>query len=170
MRYRLCWIPLSVGVAFLITACGVSRSRAGSVRIDLRKFLGQEGGREQSQYIWLKPVGTVVDLPKSVKARIGRRIVDPGGPFNKGDVNFFDRLFGTADRRLLFAGVSDKYCLMHYEYGGIAYGYRVVIFELSKNGAVPIWSHAGRQYANLADFADESDPDALENQVENAIL
>lgn len=164
MRNTRSWIVLASLLGYAATGCGNGSGKA--VRLDLTKLLGG-GARQQGQeYVWLKPVARVKALPPSVKARIGREIANPGGAFNPGDVEFLDRVFHIPDRRLLFAGLSEKYCLVHYEYGGIAHGYRVVIFEISGKSAVPVWMHGGGLYASLADFVSETDPDALTNEVE----
>jgi hypothetical protein len=59
---------------------------------------------------------------------------------------------------------------VHYEYGGIAHGYQVAVFELSANNAAAVWVHAGRRYASLVDFANESAADELTNEVNGAFL
>lgn len=159
------WILFVLFLASFFTACRSSQNEpAKAVRIDLTKLLGSQDRVERS--VWLKPVAHVKDLPESVKSRIGRKIADPGGAFNATDVRFFD----FPDRRLLFAGLSDKYCLVQYEYGGIAHGYKVALFQMSRNSAVLIWTHAGGKYASLEDFANQTDPAELENEVKDAIL
>jgi len=42
-------------------------------------------------------------------------------------------------RRLLVAGISSDYCLVNYEYGGIAHGYLLILFSLGANEAKPVW-------------------------------
>jgi len=54
---------------------------------------------------------------------------NPEDRFEAGDVSFFN----LPRRRLVFGGISDRYCLVHYEYGGIAHGYLTALFELSGN-------------------------------------
>jgi hypothetical protein len=50
---------------------------------------------------------------------------NPGGSFAATDVVI---LPGTPTRRLVFSGISDRYCLVHYEYGGIGHGYMTALF------------------------------------------
>ena len=171
MRNRLSWILFVSVLGVLTTACNrPQRGDVNAVRLDLGRLSPDKVYDQTQEFVWLRPVASVRALPDSVKARIGRKIVNPEGAFNPGDVRFIDGLFGIADRRLLFAGLSDGYCLMHYEFGGIAHGYMVAVFVISGNKAVPVWVHAGRQYTNLADFANETDPDELTNQVKYDIL
>jgi hypothetical protein len=91
---------------------------------------------------------------------------NPGGPFEAGDVSFFN----TPRLRLVFGGISDRYCLVHYEYGGYAHGFKTVLFALSGNQSIPLWAHGGGRYASLAQFAKETDPDELTNVVNDAIF
>jgi hypothetical protein len=161
------WILFASLLACLATLCGACQNETPkAVRFDITKVLGNQVHPQGQEYAWLKPVTRVRDLPKAVKSRIGRKIADPGGAFRAGDLE----LDNSPDRRLIFAGLSDKYCLIHYEYGGFGHGYKAVIFELSGNTAVPVWVHAGRRYANLADFASEADPDELTNEAKDTIL
>jgi len=163
-----CWILLAWFLASMATACDTSQSgAANTVRLDMTKLLGNQVRREGWEYVWLKPVVHVRDLPKAVRSRIGRKIADPGGAFNAGDIELPN---SPPDRRLIFAGLSDKFCLIHYEYGGFGHGYMVAVFELSGRNAVQVWVHAGRRYVSLADFANEADPDELTNEVKDAIL
>ena len=93
---------------------------------------------------------------------------NPGGPFNATDVEAF--FFDTPRRRLVFGGVSDQYCLVHYEYGGIAHGYMTVLFELSGSQSRPLWAHASDRYASLEQFVKEADAGELMNEVSDAVF
>jgi len=83
--------------------------------------------------ISLTPLKSVDSLPESVRSRIAK-MSNPGGRFDAGDVGAFD----TPRRRLVFAGISDRYCLVHYEYGGIAYGNRTALFEIAGDQSSPL--------------------------------
>ncbi len=42
-------------------------------------------------------------------------------------------------RRLIVAGVGEKYCLVHYEQGGIVHLWIVALFKLSNGKAKRVW-------------------------------
>jgi hypothetical protein len=89
-------------------------------------------------------VTTVEALPDGVKARLARlfkqeklELANPDQKFNASDV-------GRPGRRLIFAGVSKDKCFIHYERGGIAHMYLVVVFEIDKHqNARLFWSGSG---------------------------
>jgi hypothetical protein len=91
---------------------------------------------------------------------------NPGGRFEATDVGPSD----APRRRLIFGGVSDRYCLVHYEYGGIAHGYTTVLFAISGNQATALWAHAGGRYSDLKEFAKETNRDELSNEVNGIIF
>lgn len=137
------------------------------VSIDMRKLhLHQNDGTSLPEQISLMPVASVGSLPKSVRSRIPE-MSNPGGSFDATDVVI---LPGTPARRLVFGGISDRYCLVHYEYGGIAHGYTTALFALSGNQSIPLWVHSGGRYESLDQFAKEADRHKLTNEVDDAIL
>jgi hypothetical protein len=54
-------------------------------------------------------------------------------------------------RRLIFAGVSDDYCLLHYERGGIAHSFHLMLFRRDGGEWRMVWSAASGQMAQLSD-------------------
>jgi hypothetical protein len=162
------WLIAFLGLCVLAIILDVRRQGpANDTCIDLAKF----GEGWNGQPVCFKEVSKVWALPRSVRVRMGRKIANPAGLFNPTDVGGpIDEIFGAADRRMVFAGLSEGYCVLHYEYGGIAHGHMVAIFQLSGHEATPIWVHAGRKYFDLKDFANESDPDELSNEVSGAFL
>ena len=75
------------------------------------------------------------DLPAPVVQRFTGGIADPDQAYFETDVGD-SRL---PRRRLLVAGISSDYCLVNYEYGGIAHGYLLILFSLGANEAKPVW-------------------------------
>jgi hypothetical protein len=136
------------------------------VSIDMRKLHLHQNGTSLPEQISLVPVGSVGALPKSVRSRIPR-MSNPGGLFAATDVLI---LPGIPTRRLVFGGISDQYCLVHYEYGGIAHGYMTALFGLSGNQSIPLWANADGRYESLDQFAKETDRRALRNEVNDTIF
>lgn len=69
----------------------------------------------------------------------GSRLVmaNPGKKFRATDVVIDPTL---PYRRLIFAGLSDDRCFVHYEQGGLAHSYVVALFQVtSKDKMKPIW-------------------------------
>jgi hypothetical protein len=162
---------LVVGLVILLIslstyACGRMSSRQQTTAVlSLAKLgLAQRNASSEGE-VSLVSVSSVAQLPPTVRARIGNQMADPGGLFNAGDVS----VPGIPNRRLLFAGISDRYCVVHYEMGGFSHGYVLAFFELSTGKAQALWAHAGIKYNSLEEFASETDPDAFENQVKTIV-
>jgi hypothetical protein len=66
----------------------------------------------------------------------GVLFAEPGADYQVTDAILNTDLPG---RRLLFAGVSKEYCFIHYEKGGIAHTYYVILFRISNDGATFEW-------------------------------
>lgn len=84
------------------------------------------------------PVATVAALPAGVKEALAKlfgetlKMAEPGAPFQATDVVGPERL---PFRRLIAAGCSGDHCLVHYEKGGFAHLYYVVVFQGAGGGA-----------------------------------
>ena len=82
-------------------------------------------------------VRQVKALPASVMKQIAGYMADPGKPFAATDsIPAGEKLPG---RRLAVAGVSPKYCLIHFEQGGIAHYWRLALFKLSGDSAALVF-------------------------------
>jgi hypothetical protein len=59
-------------------------------------------------------------------------------------------------KRLIWAAVGSDYYIVHYERGGIAHTFHVLVTKLAKNDAKPkiIWSAVGGPLKNYAAFLD----------------
>src|SRR5260370_35428637 len=132
--------------AFLLPLLGIGCQSHGAkskelVSVDVTRLKLRQSDTSLPAQVSLVPIKSVQLLPESVRSLIPK-MSNPGGPFEAGDVSFFN----TPRRRLVFGGISDRYCLVHYEYGGIAHGYLTALFELSGNRPKPLWAHAGGRY------------------------
>ena len=91
----------------------------------------------------LAPIVHVGDLPAAVRRALTAlfdserlEMAEPGAAFQSTDV------IVTPDlpvRRLIAAGCTRDLCLVHYERGGVAHSYQVVLFSISKEKARPQW-------------------------------
>ena len=99
------------------------------VDIDLSS-LGQRG-----EHATFMEVSSVERLPRAVRNELGDAIVDPGKAFQITDVGSPNE----PSQRLVVAGVAEKYCLVHYEQGGIVHLWMVALFKLSNDKAKRVW-------------------------------
>jgi hypothetical protein len=100
-------------------------------------------------------VTRIAEIPKPVVAAFAEhtkqnpfRIANPGEEFQATDSIVKPDL---PARRLVFAGVSDGYCVVQYEIGGVAHLWWVVLFRLPKEGpAVPVWAARAEKWGGFA--------------------
>jgi hypothetical protein len=92
----------------------------------------------------LAPVASVGALPPAVRSELARLfqepelvMADPEQPFQVTDVVITPNLPG---RRLRFAGKSGDLVVVHYEEGGFAHSYMLVVFRSSPTGTHAVWS------------------------------
>ncbi len=112
------------------------------------------GDREHLLKDKFRIVTKVGELPPSVLAAMAEhtkqhpfRMANPGEEFQATDVIMKPDL---PVRRLVFAGVSDGYCVMHYEIGGIAHLWWVVLLRLSgKEAAKPVWAARAEKWGGF---------------------
>jgi hypothetical protein len=98
------------------------------------------------------PLTTVAALPQGLKGELARlfkekslQLADPGAPYNATDAVGPDPL---PFRRLIAAGCAADHCLVHYERGGIAHTYAVLV--LSRKGETIRLVWGGAPYGPLA--------------------
>lgn len=104
-------------------------------------------------------VKKVADLPTGVITAFAEhtkqspfRMADPGEEFQVTDEVMKPNLPG---RRLVFAGISDGYCVVQYESGGIAHLWWVVLFRLSSSGpAKVVWAASEPKWGGFATLSD----------------
>jgi len=122
----------TIGAALILCALAPLSSASGGAKltIDLSK-LGQP-----NQSIAFTEVNELKLLPKPVLDEFQGGLVDPKEDFQVTDVAVGKLL---PSRRLIVAGISEKYCLVHYERGGIAHTWLVALFVLSKDKAKLAW-------------------------------
>lgn len=96
---------------------------------------------------------SISDLPPSIVTLCGSQLADPGEKWNATDAIIDPTLPG---KRLIWAAVSGEYYVVHYERGGIAHTFHILVAKLAKNDAKPkvVWSATGGPFNNYAAFVD----------------
>jgi hypothetical protein len=98
-------------------------------------------------------VHSTSDLPWAIVTLCGGKLAEPGGKWNATDSIIDPTLPG---KRLIWAAIGGEYHVMHYERGGIAHTFHILVAKLSKEDAKPIalWRAVGGPFKNYAAFLD----------------
>ena len=98
-------------------------------------------------------VDSTSDLPPAIVALCGGKLADPGQKWNVTDGIIDPTLPG---KRLIWAAASGDYNVVHYERGGIAHTFHVLVAKLAKDEAKPkvVWSAVGGPFKDYAAFLD----------------
>jgi hypothetical protein len=91
------------------------------------------------------------DLPTAILALCGSTLADPGQKWNATDSIVDPTLPG---KRLIWAAIGGDYYVVHYERGGIAHTYHVLVAKLAKHEAKPkvVWRAMGGPFKDYAGF------------------
>lgn len=149
----------AVWLFVVMLGCGTQRSNVSSVQLNLNE-LGPFSEKTR-----LDVVRTYAELPPKVIERIGSDVSNPNGLFNSGDTS----IPGVPSRRMIFGYKSDRYCLVHFEQGGISHQFVIVLFELSGNQAVARWAHAGKKFDGVDEFRKRLDQGSLTNDLNEIV-
>ena len=123
---------------------------------DVRSFLGLLAPISDTQVVGagngrnldgdFKILTSVDLLPAQVKSAFAAiahqfqfEMADPGRDFQVTDVITQE---GLPRRRLIFAGISEKNCFLHYEMGGRGHSNYVVYFSRGPSGATFMWGES----------------------------
>ena len=103
-----------------------------------------------------REVHLVHDLPPAIVALCagdGGEIADPGHNWNATDSIIDPSLPG---KRLIWAAIGGDYDVVHYERGGIAHTFHILVAKSAKNDAKPkvAWSAVGGPFKDYAAFID----------------
>lgn len=98
-------------------------------------------------------VHSTSDLPAAVVALCGSEVAEPGGKWNATDSITDPTLPG---KRLIWAAMGGEYFVVHYERGGIAHSYHILVARLAKGDTNPkvIWRAVGGPFKDYAAFLD----------------
>jgi hypothetical protein len=81
------------------------------------------------------------------------KLAEPGQNWNATCVITDPTLPG---KRLIWAAIGGEYYIVHYERGGIAHSFHILLARLAKDDAKPklVWRAVGRQFKDYAAFVD----------------
>jgi hypothetical protein len=115
--------------------------------------LSAEDRRVLQDSLRFHEVHSTGDLPSAIVALCADdgRLAEPGQKWNATDVITDPTLPG---KRLIWAAVGGEYYVVHYERGGIAHTFHVLVATLTKNNAKPkvIWRGVGGPLKDYAAF------------------
>jgi hypothetical protein len=122
---------------------------------DVTKLPG-EGRKALQDASRFHEVHSTSDLPPAIIALCAGgdgKIADPGQKWNATDAITDPTLPG---KRLIWAAAGSDYYVVHYERGGIAHTFHVLVARLTKNDTNPkvVWSASGGPFKDYAAFLD----------------
>lgn len=105
------------------------------------------------------------DLPPAVVALCGDKIAEPGGKWNATDAILDATLPG---KRLIWGAIGGDYYVVHYERGGIAHSFHVLVAKLAKNEAKPklAWCAVGGPFKDYAAFLQALQNGKLDDRID----
>jgi hypothetical protein len=91
------------------------------------------------------------DLPPAILTLCGDKLAEPGQNWNATDAITDPSL---PAKRLIWAAIGGDYYVVHYERGGIAHTYHVLVAKLAKGETKPkiIWQAIGGPFKDYALF------------------
>jgi len=116
--------------------------------------LAAEDRKALQNALRFREVHSTSDLPPVIVALCAGnngKMADPGQKWNATDAIIDPSLPG---KRLIWGAVGDDYYVVHYERGGIAHTYHVLVAKLSNGEAKPkvIWGAVGGPFKDYAAF------------------
>lgn len=91
------------------------------------------------------------------------RMANPGENYQLTDAGNWR---GLPMRRLVFASVSEKYCVVHLEKGGRGHGYYVVVLKLDEGKAKFVWGAiSDHELKGLDDFGESITRNKLDDEL-----
>ena len=96
-------------------------------------------------------VHLTTDLPSAIVALCGDKLAEPGGKWNATDAINDPTL---PAKRLIWGATGGDYYVVHYERGGIAHSFHVLVAKLKKDDAKPkvVWQAMGGPFKDYAAF------------------
>jgi len=149
---------------YLLFACAVQRL----CWADVTK-LAPEDRRVLKNTSRFHEVHSTGDLPSAVVALCGGgKIAEPGQKWNATDAIIDPTLPGE---RLIWAAVNGEYYVVHYERGGIAHTFHVLVAKLTKEQSKPteVWRAMGGPFKNYAAFIDALRSGKLDDRLDYAL-
>ncbi|BDI31663.1 hypothetical protein CCAX7_37140 [Capsulimonas corticalis] len=150
----MCLTALGIGAASGYAAPDAPKVLSAKDRQHLltdhfQTFSGSSAIPEPVKAFYLTPTDSAAPDASS-KDRPKFPMANPGKPWNAGDVVQDSSL---PFRRLIFVAVAKGYCLITYEYGGIAYNRCAALYYFSDKKADLAWAgNVSGTWENLSEF------------------
>jgi len=159
LRRAMSMKHISVYLLFAAAIQGLCSADVTKLAADDRKVLGDASRFHE--------VHTTSDLPSAIVAGDGGKIAEPGQKWNATDAIIDPTLPG---KRLIWGAVGDDYYVVHYERGGIAHTFHILVAKLAKNDAKPkvVWVGAGGPFKDYAGFLDALRSGKLDDRLDYA--
>jgi hypothetical protein len=105
------------------------------------------------------------DLPLAIVALCGGKLAEPGQNWNATDAITDPTL---PAKRLIWAATGGDYYVVHYERGGIAHTFHVLVAKLKKGEPKPkvVWSTVGGPFKDYAGFLDALRTGKLDDRID----
>jgi hypothetical protein len=145
-----------------VTKFATANPSAGGLAVEDRKTLENLPGFHE--------VNSTSDLPSAIVALCAGgngKMADPGQKWNATDVIIEPTLPG---KRLIWAAVGGEYYVVHYERGGIAHTFHILVAKLTKDDAKPkpVWRAVGGPFKNYAAYVDALRTGKLDDRLDYA--
>jgi len=128
-----------------VTKFATANPSGGGLSADDRKVL-----QDSSRFHEVHSTG---DLPSAILALCGDKLAEPGQNWNATDAITDPTL---PAKRLIWSAIGGDYYVVHYERGGIAHTFHVLVAKMTKGEPKPklVWSAMGGPFKNYAGFLD----------------
>lgn len=108
------------------------------------------------------------DLPPAILALCDGgdgKLAEPGQKWNATDAISDPTLPG---KRLIWGAMGGEYYVVHYERGGIAHTYHILVARLAKDNskAIAVWRAVGGPFKNYAAFLDALQKGKLDDRLD----
>jgi hypothetical protein len=140
--------PISLYLLFAVAFQSFCYADVAKLSGETRRVL-----QDSSRY---REVHSTSDLPTAIIALCtgdNGRLAEPGQKWNATDAITDPTLPG---KRLIWAAVGGKYYVVHYERGGIAHTFHILVAKFTKNDAKPkvVWRAIGGPLKDYGAFLD----------------
>ena len=141
--YLLCAVTIQTLCRADVTKFATANPSGSGLSPDDRKIL--------QDFARFHEVHSTNDLPPAIVTLCGGKIADPGQKWNATDAITDPTLPG---KRLIWAAVGGDYYVVHYERGGIAHTFHILVAKSAANDTKPqvVWSAVGGPFKNYAAF------------------